>query len=435
MNNVINKIKTIKPTLFLGAIIERHHRQRCERFARCGRLTHQHLRPASLVAIQAARLIAALLLIASWFGFATNTSAAEPLTNWTARTSPYGTTNNWRAVAFGNGKFVAVNQSAGRVNTSTNGTNWLPYSANTNKALYGLAFGGGKFVAAGNGGLVMTSTDGTSWQPRNSGTTAHLYNVSYGNGQFVTVGESGVILSSPDGVTWTARNTGNTNKWAASTFGNGMNVVVGYRTQGSSFTRSAASPNFSNWDVRDTGQPYYLSGVAFGLGKFVAVGYNGVIQNSTDGANWTPPVASNGAWLYKVAFDNNTFVAVGENVIVTSTNGTAWEARFAKLSKTMQGVAYGNDTWVVVGNNGLILQSAPVSAATPGGVALTEAARAGSQFSFKFNGSIGQSYQVQASTKLTHWTTLTNLVCTSSPTSCTLGGQTMPKRFYRVVKP
>ena len=39
------------------------------------------------------------------------------------------------------------------------------------------------------------------------------------------------------------------------------------------------------------------------------------------------------------------------------------------------------------------------------------------------------------STNLIHWTPLTNLTCTSSPTSCALAGQTQSQCFYRVVKP
>ena len=55
--------------------------------------------------------------------------------------------------------------------------------------------------------------------------------------------------------------------------------------------------------------------------------------------------------------------------------------------------------------------------------------------SFKFNGIVGQSYQIQATTNFINWVTLTNLICTNSPTSCALGGQTVPRSFYRVVKP
>ncbi|HEX5222494.1 MAG TPA: hypothetical protein VFZ59_23265 [Verrucomicrobiae bacterium] len=418
--------------LSLASILcELHHQLRLQHFARCQPATHESSAFALRRWRQHQALVTILALITLPLGLPTR--GADALSTWTPRTSPYGTTNNWRAIAFGNSRFVVVNQSAGLVITSTNGTDWTPCSANTNKALYGLAFGNGKFVAAGASGLITTSTDGTSWQSQASGTTAHLYHVNYDNGQFVTVGESGTILSSPNGTTWTPRNTGNTNKWNASAFGNGTNVVVGYRTQSpNSYTRSAASPNFSNWDVRDTGSTFYLSGVAFGQGKFIAVGYAGVTQTSTDGVTWSPVINATSAWLYEVAFANNTFVAVGENVIVSSTNGTTWQPRYSQSNQTIQGLAYGANTWVAVGNNGLILQADPAS--TTEGILLSDAKRLGTEFSFKFNGTVGQTYQVQTSTNFVEWSNLTTIACTNAPTACTLTGQNGLHRFYRLQK-
>jgi hypothetical protein len=431
MTTRIPKLKP-RPSVNLTSVIcEFHYRLRLQRFTRCQPANSEFAAPPCR---WKPRYVCALLLTLFTLSFAPQMNAADPLATWTPRTSPYGTTNEWRAIAFGNDRFVAVNQSAGLVITSTNGTDWAPHSANTNKALYGLAFGNGKFVAAGASGLIMTSADGTSWQPQASGTSAHLYHMNYDNGQFVAVGESGTILSSPNGTTWTSRSTGTTNKWNASAFGNGTNVVVGYRTQsGTSYTRSAASPNFTNWDVRDTGSTFYLSGVAFGLGKFVTVGYAGVTQTSTDGVNWSAANNPVSAWLYEVAFANQTFVAIGENAIVSSTNGTSWQPRYAQSGKTMQGLAFGANTWVVVGNNGLILQSDPVTATSgPDAVLLTDAKRIGPDFSFKFNGVVGQTYQVQTSTNLIHWSNLTTLACTNAPASCTLPGQNGPRRFYRL---
>jgi Uncharacterized protein related to plant photosystem II stability/assembly factor len=361
-------------------------------------------------------------------------NAAEPLSTWHVRTSPYGSTNDWKAVAFGNGRFVAVGSIQGLAMTSTNGTDWTAQSANTNKAFYGLAFGNGKFVAVGSSGIVMTSTDGASWQPRNSGTSAHLYGVRYNNDRFVAVGASGAIISSTDGVTWNSHNTGTTNKWEATAYGNGVHVVVGYRSASpGTLTRSAASPTLSNWDVRDTGTSMYLSGVAFGLGRFAACGYNGTMQTSTNGVDWEAATSPAGTWLYNATFANNTFVAVGENgVIRVSTNGTVWSTVRNGSGQVLEGAAFGNNTWVAVGHDGLILQSSPVTTQNGGTLTLTDATCLNGQFSFKFNGTPGQSYVIEASTNLTSWSTLTTILCTNSPMNCTLSGQTAPRRFYRV---
>ena len=365
------------------------------------------------------------------------TNAAEPLNTWSARTSPYGSTNTWQAIVYGGGRFVTVG-TRGQAAISTNGTDWSPGGANTLRTLYGLAYGNGAYVAVGASGVVFTSSDGTTWSPQNTDTSAHLYHVNYGNGLFVAVGSGGTVLSSPNGITWTPRGNGATNQWEACAFGNGTQVLVGYRTQSpGSYTRSGAAPGLSNWDVRDTGASYYLSGLTFGAGKFVACGYAGTVQSSTNGVNWTSPTNAGNAWLNFTTYDHNTFMAVGEmGVIKSSTNGVNWTNRYALSGATLNGIAYANNTWVAVGNSSRILQSDPLTAAAiPTQPLLTEAVKVGSVFSFKFNGSIGQTYQVQASTNLTSWTTLTNIVCTNSPTSCVLGGQTMPKRFYRVFKP
>jgi hypothetical protein len=362
------------------------------------------------------------------------TNAAEPLNTWSTRTSPYGSTNTWQAIVYGGGRFVTVG-TRGQAAISTNGTDWLPGGANTLKTFYGLAYGNGAYVAVGAGGVVFTSSDGTSWSPQSTGTSAHLYHVNYGNGLFVAVGGGGTVLSSPNGVTWTPRGNGATNQWEACAFGNGTQVLVGYRS--GSYTRSGASAGLSNWDVRDTGASYYLSGLTFGAGKFVACGYAGTVQSSTDGVNWTSPTNAGNAWLNFTTYDNNTFMAVGEmGVIKSSTDGVTWTNRFVASSTTLNGVAYGNNAWVAVGTSSRILQSDSLTAVTiPTQPLLTEATKFGSVFSFKFTGIIGQTYAVQASTNLASWTTLTNLLCTNSPTSCTLAGQTMPKRFYRVVRP
>jgi hypothetical protein len=441
MNASIDPTKIVKSKLFVTAVLEQLNRKRLERFSGISRSL---VEPSpSRAAGDALRrhgvmvfLRAALILLPGLVGFAESVIAGEPLSTWHTRVSPYGTTNNWKAITFGNGRFVAMNGAGGRVMTSVNGTDWTAQSANTNKAFSGIAFGGGKFVGVGSSGLVMTSADGASWQPQNSGTSAHLYDVGYNGEQFVAVG-GGTIISSPTGTMWTSHDTGSTNQWRASAFGNGTNVVVGYRTLSPDrYTRSAASPTLSNWELRDTGASMYLSGVTFGAGKFVACGYGGIIQTSVDGVNWTDPIQPGSAWLYSTTFDNNTFMAVGEmGVITSSTNGTSWSTLRAGSGQVLNGIAFGNGTWVAVGNNGLILQSDPISATAEPAVVLTDASYADGEFSFRFNGVPGQTYQVEASTNMTHWTTLTSILCTNSPMSCTLTGQNLPKRFYRIVKP
>ncbi len=82
----------------------------------------------------------------------------------------------------------------------------------------------------------------------------------------------------------------------------------------------------------------------------------------------------------------------------------------------------------------LILQSDPVAASGPDAVLITDTKRIGADFTFKFNGTIGQTYQFQTSTNLVHWSNLTTLACTNATTSCTIPGQNGPRQFYRLQK-
>jgi hypothetical protein len=59
----------------------------------------------------------------------------------------------------------------------------------------------------------------------------------------------------------------------------------------------------------------------------------------------------------------------------------------------------------------------------------------GAQFSFTLEGDVGQTYEVQGTTDLLSWQTVTNIRCTVSPTPSAIVDQAMPHRFYRVVRP
>src|SRR5882672_5353565 len=118
------------------------------------------------------------------FGMACSVSGG-PLDNWTSVAS--GTTNHLRAIAFGGGTFVAAGDG-GKVLTSSNGITWASQSTGISNALNGVSFGHGQFVAVGSAGLVMTSGDGAAWATQSSGTTKQLNAISATDIGFVAVG-------------------------------------------------------------------------------------------------------------------------------------------------------------------------------------------------------------------------------------------------------
>lgn len=97
-----------------------------------------------------------------------------------------------RGIAYGGGMFVAVGDV---ILTSPDGSVWARSDYEPQLMLRAVAYANGVFVATGDGGVIVTSKDGLSWTQRASGTDA-LYGVAAGGGKFIAVGENGAILQS-----------------------------------------------------------------------------------------------------------------------------------------------------------------------------------------------------------------------------------------------
>ena len=111
-----------------------------------------------------------------------------------------------------------------------------------------------------------------------------------------------------------------------------------------------------NWHVRTSGTTNELNGITYGKGTFVAVG-DDTILTSPDGVTWTSIDSGTTASLYGVAYGNGTFVAVGSagtglisiGAILTSPDGATWTSINSNYS--LIGATYGNSTFVAVGYN------------------------------------------------------------------------------------
>jgi len=232
---------------------------------------------------------------------------------------------------------------------------WTPYASGTSKNLYGVAYGNGLFVAAGDEGTFLTSTDGITWAPHSSTAISYVLGITYGNGLFVAVGikgSSGVILTSLDAVTWTTSYS--SAKYAISiTYGNGLFVAVG--SGGSVLT----SPDGATWTARTSATTNALYGVTYDNNQFVAVGYTGTVVASTNGINWNRySSGTTSENLESIAYGNGTFTVVGQNgIVLTSSNGTTWNRRPSGTTEYLNGITYGNGLFVAVGNGGSVLTS------------------------------------------------------------------------------
>jgi hypothetical protein len=260
-------------------------------------------------------------------------------------------TMGFTGITYGNGTFVAVG-GIGMIATSSDGAHWTIRVSNTTRDLRDIAYGNGTYVAVGYNGAIVTSSDGVNWTGRTSGTTTLLFGVVYGNGTYVAVGYSGTIVTSSDGVNWTSRTWESWHDSYGVAYGNGMYVAVGlnYGYYGSIMTSSDGV----NW----THLTPELDRVAYDNGTYVIVGQSGTILTSSDGANWASRSSGTKMWLNGIANGNSTYVAVGSGgTIVTSSDGAGWTSRTSGTTNTLYDVVYGNGTYVAVGNGGTIVTS------------------------------------------------------------------------------
>jgi hypothetical protein len=239
------------------------------------------------------------------------------------------------AVAYGNNRFVAAGGSI--MGYSSNGTSWTasPSSIGT---MYGITYGGTRFVAVGSNGRISYSTDGTSWTQYSSTSfeTTTINSVAYGNNRFVAVGNNGKIAVIIEGTAgW------NGDIWSEITAGTGAG-----RTQFSTTS--------------------YINGVAYGAGKFVAVGSGGQMAFSTDGQAWAaiPNSALTGS-INGIAYGGTSgkekFIAVGSDGLAYSTDGLTWTkitTSFYLSSITPLGtITWGGNKFVAGGYVGVMVYS------------------------------------------------------------------------------
>jgi hypothetical protein len=214
---------------------------------------------------------------------------------WTAvKNIPWGgVETNFRAIAYGNGKFVAglngIYDVTSNLSYSSDGITWTTEENTTfgiNCPIRAIAYGSGKFVVGGvnsgaGSGKIMYSSGDATWTLATD-TTFAVYAIAYGNG-FVAGGRYGKMAYSPDGVNWT----------------------------------NVADSKFGSDDI--------LS-IAYGNGKFVAVGENGKMVTSTDGTTWTYVgegiLGNNDSYnarnIQAIAFGNGKFVAAGGKIFYST---------------------------------------------------------------------------------------------------------------------
>lgn len=314
------------------------------------KITHPHFPVSKLICVFFIVLLTSTL------------SIAQPGITWISRTTPVD--NNWFAVTYGNGLFVAVSGTGGtnRVMTSPDGINWTNRTSPDNNWLT-IAYGNDIFVAvasSGTGNRVMTSPDGITWTSRISAADNLWTAVTFGNGLFVAVGQSGIgtrVMTSSDGITWTLRSSAADNTWTNVTYGNELFVAVGMSGAGN---RVMTSPDGIAWTIRASAADNGWLSVIYANSLFVAVAGSGVagsrVMTSPDGITWTlRTTPADNAWR-SLAYGSGLYVAVAStgtgNRVMTSPDGTTWTIRTSAADNFWRAVAYANGIFVAVAQTG-----------------------------------------------------------------------------------
>lgn len=213
--------------------------------------------------------------------------------NWTENTLPFNNQNGLIS-NFGNNKFVVLKAFTSQTAYSSNGVTWTSGTISSNIQWRSLAYGTDKFVAVGGAGGVggitnsgAYSLDGISWTNFTFPISAYWNKVFYGLDKFVALdgnGETNNAAYSTDGINWTAITLPVSDYWQDGAYGNGKFVVVGsnkiiYSSDGISWTEASYTPD------PGFGGPS-AQAIEFFNGKFVITSFFARTIISTDGINW-----------------------------------------------------------------------------------------------------------------------------------------------------
>ena len=279
---------------------------------------------------------------------------------WTAITAPAA--NQWMAVAYGAGTFVAVsNTGTERVMTSSDGTNWTLRSSAVAAAgnWTNIEYDNGRFIALGTStgtNRVMTSLDGITW----TAGTMSAYNwegVGYGASKYVALNANTptTAYTSTDGLTWASTAGIPSGNWSEIAFGNGRFAAGAI----SGTNRMMYSSDGTTWTVSTltNGSFSGISDVIYAGGKFVASANSSTnnVLTSSDGITWTAvtvPELSVGATLNSLEYTGVFYVGVGNNRIMTSPDAITWTNRTSPEANPWRSLAYGNGKLVAVSASG-----------------------------------------------------------------------------------
>jgi hypothetical protein len=339
-------------------------------------------------------------------------------------------------VAFGNGRFVAVGETAtnGVTLVSPDGQDWTGnFSLRT--GLSTVVFGVTNFVAADVNGSLHLSSDGLNWETLSNSLPHPVYRGTYAGGLFVLVGgdtTANYIYTSRDGRSWTIASVPGANFLRSVNYGNGRFVAVaGFAGLPGVFLTST---NGQDWIEEIPSTNLRLNGVAFANGMFVAAGESGSVFTSTNGLEWALNRLPSGAAFTSASYGFGRFIITespvppqtGASALWTSYDAVNWTRHATAATQTLSKAAIGANRLVVVGGGGLILTSELL-----GPRFRIEALRAaGGKIFLPIQASPSAKISLERSSDLRSWSVWTNSISTTENLDLTDSISTTVQ-FYR----
>lgn len=185
---------------------------------------------------------------------------------------------------------------------SFNGVDWVVSGAPVpgSRSLRAMTHQHNFFVAVGDGGRIAITTNQTEWFERDSPTTENLNSVVFSNNSYLATGDNGTLLMSGDSSGWTRMSIGGTTaRLRGAAYGNnnanpgnnGKEKIETWVVVGDAGTVGLSRNNGRNWELITLPGAPNLVGVGYTT-AFIAVDDTGGVWRSTDGANWSGPIAS-----------------------------------------------------------------------------------------------------------------------------------------------
>lgn len=258
---------------------------------------------------------------------------------------------SWRSIAYGGGRFVALEWNGSKAIYSEDGRTWTQSTLPQSGFWKGIAYGDGKFIAVGPSGKFAVSPDGATWSAVNVTGTADA--IAYGGGRFVAPNPNSMTaLYSDDGQTWESDSTmSGTGNCIGVSYGEDRFVAIVTNTSGNSYFGAAYSMDGKHWtsvDLTNISESIYQWGLmAYGNGKFVVVSSAQSALYSTDGITWTKTSLPESGVRDCLIFGGGRFVLASDGGCCYSEDGIIW-TKSDQFPIRAHGLAYGGGKYIAV---------------------------------------------------------------------------------------